>query len=100
MNRIVVMFLDFAEDQARRRKQLFLKDWHARLDDFPRFNDRGVLRDAGRVTRQAADEKAVQEYEQFAAGRRALIEAEAESDTLKQLEQAVKRLPKRKPARL
>lgn len=40
LNRIVVMWLDFAEDQARRRKQIFLRDWETRLDDFLRFNDR------------------------------------------------------------
>ncbi|MGH9418531.1 MAG: virulence RhuM family protein, partial [Thermoanaerobaculia bacterium] len=43
LNRIVVMFLDFAEDQARRKKQIFLRDWQTRLDDFLRFNDRNVL---------------------------------------------------------
>jgi hypothetical protein len=55
LNRIVVMFLDFAEDQARRRAQIFLKDWQARLDDFLRFNDRAVLPDAGRVSREEAN---------------------------------------------
>lgn len=35
LNRIVVMFLDFAEDQAKRRKQIFLRNWKTRLDDFP-----------------------------------------------------------------
>jgi hypothetical protein len=96
LNRIVVMFLDFAEDQARRRKQLFLKDWETRLDDFLRFNDRSVLPNAGRMSRKAADGKATAEYEQFAARRRKSIEAQAESDTLKQLEEAVKKLPKPK----
>ena len=37
------MFLDFAEDQALRRKQVFLKQWKTKLDDFLRFNDRAVL---------------------------------------------------------
>jgi hypothetical protein len=46
LNRIVVMFLDFAEDQARRRKQIFLHDWETRLDDFLRFNQRAVLPNA------------------------------------------------------
>ena len=46
LNRIVVMFLDFAEDQARRRKQIFLADWQTKLDEFLRFNDRAVLPDA------------------------------------------------------
>ena len=52
LNRIVVMFLDFAEDQARRRKQIFLHDWRTRLDEFLQFNDRNVLPDAGRVSRE------------------------------------------------
>jgi hypothetical protein len=44
LNRIVIMFLDFAEDQARRRTQVFLNDWKTRLDDFLRFNERAVCR--------------------------------------------------------
>jgi hypothetical protein len=42
LNRIVVMFLDFAEDQARRRRQIFMTDWESRLDEFLRFNERPV----------------------------------------------------------
>lgn len=44
LNRIVTMWLDFAEDQARRRKEVFLKDWAEKLDAFLQFNDRDVLR--------------------------------------------------------
>jgi hypothetical protein len=33
LNRIVVMFLDFAEDQARRKQQVFLRDWQQKLDE-------------------------------------------------------------------
>ena len=43
LNRIVVMFLDFAEDQARRRKQIFLRNWQTRLDDFLQLNERAIL---------------------------------------------------------
>jgi hypothetical protein len=101
LNRIVLMFLDFAEDQARRRKQIFLSDWKTRLDDFLRFNDRAVLPNAGRVTREEADRKAAAEYEAFAAGRRTVLEAEGEAEALRQLEDAAKALPKRRkpPAR-
>jgi len=94
LNRIVVMFLDFAEDQARRRKQIFLKDWRTRLDEFLEFNDRNVLPGAGRVSREDADRKATEAYEHFAARRRAQIEANAEADTLNQLEEVVKKLPR------
>lgn len=48
LNRIVVMFLDFAEDQAKRRKQIFLRTWQSRLEDFLRLNDRAILHDAGK----------------------------------------------------
>jgi hypothetical protein len=43
LNRIVVMWLDYAEDQAKRRKQIFLKDWEARLNAFLEFNDRRIF---------------------------------------------------------
>lgn len=56
LNRIVVMFLDFAEDQARRRKEIFLRDWQTKLDDFLRFNDRNVLPNAGGWSRKSADD--------------------------------------------
>lgn len=96
LNRVVVMFLDYAEDQAQRRKQIFLRDWRQKLDDFLRFNERRVLPDTGKVSRDAADEKALAEYASFAERRRAAIEAEAEADVLRELEDKSKKLPKRK----
>jgi hypothetical protein len=94
LNRIVTMWLDFAEDQARRRKQVFLRDWTAKLDDFLRFNERAVLAGKGHVTKADADDRAQAEYEEFAARRRELLEAEGERDQMTALEQAAK---KRKP---
>lgn len=70
LNRIVSMWLDFAEDQAKRKKQVFLSDWAAKLDAFLAFNDREVLRDAGHISKAQADKKAHDEYEQFAQTRR------------------------------
>ncbi len=95
LNRIVVMFLDYAEDQARRRRQVFLADWKTKLDDFLRFNERRILPDAGKISREAANRRAEQEYERFAARRRAAIEAQAEEATIRSLEEAAKRLPKK-----
>jgi hypothetical protein len=96
LNRIVVMFLDFAEDQARRRKQIFLHTWQERLDDFLRLNERAILPGSGKVTREEADAIAEQEYDRFAARRRAELEDQAEVDTFKQLEDEAKRLPAKK----
>ncbi|MBV8872534.1 MAG: virulence RhuM family protein [Metakosakonia sp.] len=80
LNRVVNMWLDFAEDQARRRKQVFLHDWQIKLDQFLQFNDREVLKDAGSVSKKAADEKAQAEYVQFAEQQRRMKEAEGEKD--------------------
>lgn len=99
LNRIVVMFLDYAEDQAQRRKQIFLRDWRTKLDEFLRFNERPVLPDAGKVSREAADEKALAEYERFAERRREAIESQAEADAMRELEDKSKKLPKRKKPR-
>lgn len=95
LNRIVVMWLDFAEDQARRRKQVFMKDWEQRLDEFLQFNERNVLTNAGSISKAKADEFAHQQYDQFAERRRAFKEAQGEQDTIKTLEDAAKNLPKR-----
>jgi len=95
LNRIVVMFLDFAEDQARRKQQVFLRDWQQKLDDFLRFNERDVLPNAGRVSRDQADAKAAAEYEMFAVRRRTAAEVQGEADAFQALEEAAQHLPKR-----
>lgn len=94
LNRIVTMWLDFAEDQARRRKEVFLKDWAEKLDAFLTFNERNVLDGAGRVSKKQADSHAESQYEQFAAQRRALLEAEGAVANVRALEDAAKALPK------
>ena len=96
LNRIVVMFLDFAEDNARRRRQTFLHDWQRKLDDFLAFNERGVLQDAGKVSHQAALERANSQFEAFAARRREAAEsagqAELDEHALRELEDAGRRV--------
>ena len=92
LNRIVVMWLDFAEDQAKRRKQVFMKDWEQKLDEFLRFNERKVLPNAGEVSKQDAEGHAKAEYERFEIRRRAYKESIGEAKTIKQLEEAVKEL--------
>lgn len=76
LNRIVNMWLDFAEDQALRRKQVFLQDWDTKLDQFLSFNDRNVLQGAGGISKKAADEKAKVVFDIFAQKRRRLKEIE------------------------
>ena len=78
--------LDFAEDQARRRQQVFLKDWQTKLDEFLRFNDREVLENAGTIAKTDADEHARAEYAAFAERRRAALEHQGAEDSIKRLE--------------
>ncbi|MBW2616960.1 MAG: virulence RhuM family protein [Deltaproteobacteria bacterium] len=92
LNRIVVMWLDFAEDQAKHRKQVFMKDWEQKLDEFLHFNERKVLPNAGKVSKQSAEEHAKTEYEQFEIRRRAYKESVGEAESIKQLEEASKDL--------
>ena len=80
LNRIVTMWLDFAEDQSKRKKQVFLRDWQEKLDQFLQFNDRNVLQGAGTISKKQADEKAEAEYERYAAEQRAIKEQQGEND--------------------
>jgi hypothetical protein len=95
LNRIVAMWLDYAEDQAKRRKQVFMKDWEMKLDEFLRFNERLVLPNAGKVSKQEAEKHAESEYEEFEKRRREYKESIGEAEYIKQLEAAAKRLPKK-----
>jgi len=102
LNRIVTMFLDFAEDQASRRKQVFMRDWRAKLDDFLKFNERGILKRAGDVSREGADRHAHEQYALFEKRRRAELESKGEAeiaDNTKALEDTIKALVKKRPRR-
>ena len=74
LNRIVVMYLDYAEDLALRRKQIFMKDWREKLDAFLQFNERDILQNAGMVSKAVADRLAIEQYEKFNAHRLAIEE--------------------------
>lgn len=94
LNRIVVMYLDYAEDQARRRKPLYMRDWRGKIDAFLKFNERAILEDAGKVSMEVAKAQALEEYEKFNR-RRIIEEASKEEEEFekiaKQLEQKDRR---------
>jgi len=87
LNRIVTMFLDFAEDQAKRRKPMTMAEWSARLDAFLAFNDRHVLANAGRISADQARRIAHERFETFDSGRRA---AEAHAAELEHVEEMLR----------
>lgn len=92
LNRIVTMWLDYAEDQAERRKQVFMADWETKLNEFLRFNDRKVLPDAGKRTRKEADAYAHAEFEKYAHTRREHKELAGAVENIRALESAAKLL--------
>jgi len=65
LNRIVTMYLDFAELQAKRNNKMEMKDWAEKLDAFLEFNDYNVLDNAGSISKKVADQLADVHYEKF-----------------------------------
>jgi hypothetical protein len=79
LNRIVTMYLDYAEDQAKRHRQVFMRDWRKKLDAFLQFNERDILTDAGKISKAVADQLAQEQYEIFRQHR---LAEEARQETL------------------
>ena len=65
LNRIVSLYLDFAEMQAEEHRPMYMKDWINILDDFLRISRKDILTHAGKISVKLAKEKADQEYDRF-----------------------------------
>jgi len=79
LNRIVTMYLDYAEEQATRHQQVFMRDWREKLDAFLKFNEWDILHGAGRVKREVADALALEQYARYHQHR---MSKEAEDEAL------------------
>jgi hypothetical protein len=97
LNRVVTMYLDFAEDMAKRRKQMTMNEWANKLDEFLKFNERPVLSGAGKVSHEKAKQVAHQQYETFDFNRREAEKIAAEEEyieDLREIENEVKAIRK------
>lgn len=65
LNDVVNMYLDYAENQARRNKLMSMNDWVSKLDSFLQFNEYDLLSNLGTVTREIADKLATDEYKKY-----------------------------------
>lgn len=65
LEEIVSMYLDYAENQAKRKILMKMNDWIQKLDSFLSFNEYGVLKDAGKVSAEVAKQLALKEYSKF-----------------------------------
>jgi hypothetical protein len=87
LNLIVVMYLDFAEDQARRRRPVTMAEWADKLDAFLSFNERDVLTHAGKLRMDVAQKLAAERFEVFDANRREAEALAADADDIARLEE-------------
>lgn len=87
LNRIVTMYLDYAESQAERQNAMTMEDWIEKLDGFLEFNDYEILQDAGKVSAKVAKKLAEEEYEKF----RPIQDKAFESDFDKLVEETKKK---------
>ncbi len=91
LNRLVSAFFDLAELHAINHEHMYMRDWLPMVDDFAMRYGKGILPDAGRISRQEAIEKATQEYIKFQK-RIANLPTPAERDYLENLKQTQKKL--------
>ena len=96
LNRIVTMYLDYAEDQARRKKPMHMVEWIAKLDAILEFNERNILTHAGNVSHQLAKEHAEGQFALFDAQRLHLEANQLTSDFDLAVDE-VRRLEKQPP---
>ena len=89
LERIVSMYLDYAENQAARQIPMKMADWVAKLDAFLQFNEYEVLANAGKVSAEVGRRLAEAQYDKF----RVRQDREFESD----FEAEVKRIQSKRP---
>ena len=65
LNRIVTMYLDYAELQAENHNAMTMNDWIEKLNAFLKFNGREILHNAGKISHEVAKELAYKEYDKF-----------------------------------
>lgn len=87
LNRIVSMYLDYAENQAKRSIPMKMRDWIERLDAFLKFNDYEVLNNPGNISSKVAKKLAAKEYSKF----RVIQDQEFESDFDKEVKKMIKK---------
>jgi len=92
LNRIVTMYLDYAEDQATRRKPVSMEQWADKLDAFLEFNERDLLTHAGKVQMKVAQNLAATRYDAFDAKRKEAQAIAADAEDIQALEDLAKEI--------
>lgn len=86
LNRIVTMYLDYAEMQARKGVAMYMKNWVEKLDAFLRFNEKEILKDSGKVSHEVAAALAESEYDKYRANQDRMLESDFDREVKKLLD--------------
>ena len=86
LDRFVTMYLDYAEDQAERHIPMTMEDWAKKLNAFLQFNERDILDNPGKVSREVAKAFAESEFEKYRIGQDRLFESDFDRHIKKLLE--------------
>lgn len=98
LNRIAIMFLDYAEDRAAKRQDIKMADWRQYVDNFLLFNERELLKNAGKNSHERMVQIAHERYAQFDGQRRqaeARLEDRIEIEALEAIEKTIEVTKKR-----
>lgn len=83
LERVVTMYLDYAENQAARQIPMKMKDWISKLDAFLQFNEYQILKDGGKVKLEVAKKLAEDEYEKYRVVQDKTFESDFEREVKK-----------------
>ena len=83
LNRIVSMYLDFAELQASKGVVMYMNDWIKRLNAFLQFNEQAILENAGKISQAVALALAEKEFEKYRIVQDKLIESDFDKEVIK-----------------
>ncbi len=87
LNRIVTMYLDYAETQAENHRTMAMKDWVQKIDAFLKFNEKDVLTNPGKISAEVAKELAEKEFKKYEAEQRKIEAEEPTGDFDKLIEE-------------
>lgn len=85
LNRIVTMYLDYAEMQAQKGAVMYMKDWVEKLDAFLQFNEKEILRNSGKISHEVAAALAESEYEKYRVVQDRILESDFDREMKKLL---------------
>lgn len=89
LNRIVTMYLDYAENQAEKGIPMTMADWAEKLNAFLKFNDAKILENAGKITAEIAKSFAESEFEKYRPIQDKIFESDFDREVKKMLKSAI-----------